>query len=152
MVIAGAAAADTPGMDQPDLPLRRHLRDRVVNRVSVMGQLSALVAMASTGVTAGVLAHDAQLKDRQAAQAEAAVRERPSPAPAVVRLVPRPVRTVLVRVPAPARKALSHRAIRTSVVRRTMAQPAPRRVVRTTPRAPAPKPASKPAATTSSGS
>ena len=153
MVNPWPAAADTPDMDSPDLLRRRLRRDRLGNRVSVMGQLSALIAMASTGVTAGVLAHDAQVKDLQAAQAKAAVAERPTPAPVVVRLVPRPVRTVLVRVPAPARKALSHKAS----VRRTTVQAAPRRVVRapprvSAPRAVAPKPASKPAATTTSGS
>ena len=152
MVNPWAAAADTAGMDQPDVLHRRRMRDRLVNRVSVMGQLSALVAMASTGVTAGVLAHDAKLKDLQAAQAAAAVP--PSPAPAVVRLVPKPIRTVLVRVPAPARKALPRKANRAPVVRRTVAKAAPRQVVRTTPKAPAPAPkrTAKPAATTTSGS
>jgi hypothetical protein len=134
----------------PDALVRRQRRDRLVSRVSVMGQVSALLAMASTGVTAGVLAHDAQVKDLQAAQAKA-VAPRPSLAPAVVRLVPRPIRTVLVRVPAPARKALPRKA-KAPVVRRTAVQAAPRQVARTVPKAVAPKPAAKPAATTSSGS
>ena len=155
MVNPWPAGADTPGMDSPDLLRRRLLRDRLGNRVSVMGQLSALIAMASTGITAGALAHDAQVKDLQAAQARAALAERPSPAPVVVRLVPRPVRTVVVRLPASTRKAVSRKAS----VRRTAVAAAPRRVVRpvvSAPRAaapkPAPKPASKPAATTTSGS
>jgi hypothetical protein len=142
-------------MDQPDVLHRRKTRDRLVNRVSVLGQLSALVAMVSTGLTAGVLAQDAQRKDLQAAQAEAAVQP-PAPAPVVVRLVPKPIRTVLVRVPAPARKALPRKANRAPVVRRTVIRAAPRQVVSTVPKAapkaPAPKPATKPAATTSSGS
>lgn len=154
MVNPWAAAADTADMAQPDVFHRRHLRDRLVNRVSVMGQLSALVAMASTGVTAGVLAHDAQVKDLQAAQAAQAVAQPPSPAPAVVRLVPKPIRTVLVRVPAPARKALPRKAKSTPVVRRTVVRAAPRQVVRTAPKAaaPAPRRTAKPAATTTSGS
>ena len=153
MVNPWPARADTADMDQPDVVRRRKMRDRLLNRVSVMGQASALIAMASTGVTAGVLAHDAQVQDLAAAQAKAAVPP-PSPAPAPVRLVPKPIRTVLVRVPAPVRKALPRKANRAPVVRRTVVRAAPRQVVRTVPKvaAPAPKPASKPAATTTSGS
>jgi hypothetical protein len=153
MVNPWAATADTPDMDEPDALHRRRVRDRLVNRVTVMGQLSALVAMASTGVTAGVLAHDAQRKDQQAAQAAAAVPPSPAP-PAVARLVPKPIRTVLVRVPAPARKALPRKANTAPVVRRTVTQAAPRQVVRAAPKAaaPAPRRTAKPAATTTSGS
>ena len=125
-------------------------RNRVVNRVSVMGQVSALVALASTGVTAGVLAHDAQVKDLAVAQARTAAALPPA---APVRLVPRPIRTVLVRLPAPVRRAAE--TTKTTVVRRrTVAQrhvvrpaPAPAQVSR-----PVPRKATKPAATTSTGS
>jgi hypothetical protein len=132
-------------------------RDRLVNRISAMGQVSALVAMASTGVTAGVLAHDAKAKDLAAAQARQQAAPAPAPAPVQVRLVPRPVRTVLVRVAAPAARRT---ATRTTPVRRTAAAPrvvrvAPKRVSQPAPKPvarPASQPASQPAATTSTGS
>jgi hypothetical protein len=146
MVNGGRADADTVCMQRrPDV---EH-RNRLVNRVSAVGQLSALVAMASTGVTAGVLAHDAKVKDLAAAQAARQVP--PSPAPVQVRLVPRPVRTVLVRVAAsPAKRTQARAARRTAVRSAVTARSAPIRTVH-----PAPKPVSKPAskpATTSTGS
>ena len=151
MVNRPVVAADTPGMDQLDVLDRRQRRDRLVNRVSMAGQLSAWVAMASTGLTAGALAREAHVADLRAAQAKAAVQARPTPVPVVVRLVPKPIRTVVVRVPAPARNSLPRKA-KATAVRRTVVQTAPRQVSRTAPKAPAPKPASQPAATTSSGS
>lgn len=142
-----------PTLTDMDRPNVEH-RNRLINRVSAVGQLSALVAMASTGVTAGVLAHDAKLKDLAAAQARALAA--PSPAPVQIRVVPRPVHTVLVRVAAPAAKKRSQTPV--TAVRRTPSRPAPT-VVRAAPKRvshPAPKPvakpASQPAATTSSGS
>jgi hypothetical protein len=132
------------------LPQRRGARDRLLNRVSVMGQLTALLAMTSTGVTAGVLAHDAQVKDLQAAQDRQ--RAQPPAVAAPVRLVPKPVRTVLVRLPArKAKRTVSRTSSGTTTTRRSAAAPVVRRApVRVT--QPAPKPAPKPAATTSSGS
>jgi hypothetical protein len=146
MVNGDRADADTACMQRrPDV---EH-RNRLVNRVSAVGQLSALVAMASTGVTAGVLAHDAKVKDLAAAQAARQVP--PSPAPVQVRLVPRPVRTVLVRVAASPAKRTQAKAVRRTAVRSAVtARSAPIRTVH-----PAPKPVSKPAskpATTSTGS
>ncbi|MGB8649316.1 MAG: hypothetical protein WCD35_01505 [Mycobacteriales bacterium] len=138
------------------LPHRRNARDRLVNKVSVMGQLTALLAMTSTGITAGVLAHDAQVKDLQAAQArERAAKPAPAPAP---RLVHKPIRTVVVKVPAPTvrRSASSRTSTRsTTSVRRTTTYSAPAPVVRKAPARvsqPAPQPAQQPPATTTSGS
>jgi hypothetical protein len=148
MVNRGRVDVDTRCMNRR--PNVEH-RNRLINRVSAMGQLSALVAMASTGVTAGVLAHDAKVKDLAAAQAARQVPPSPSPAPVQVRLVPRPVRTVLVRVAAsPAKRTQAKAARRTAVRSAVTARSAPIRTVH-----PAPKPVSKPAskpATTSTGS
>jgi hypothetical protein len=134
---------------------RRGARDRLVNKVSVMGQLTALLAMASTGITAGVLAHDAQVKDLQAAQArERAAKPAPAPAP---RLVHKPIRTVVVKVQAPTTRSATSRPATTGTtsVRRTTTQSEPAPVVRTAPARvsqPAPQPAQQPPATTTSGS
>lgn len=148
MVNTDGADADTPRMRQrPDV---EH-RNRLVNRVSAVGQLSALVAMASTGVTAGVLAHDAKLKDLAVAQARQ--QRAPSPAPVQVRLVPRPIRTVLVRVAAPKPKRASTTRAAATAPRATtpVVRAAAPRAVQPAPR-PVAKPASQPAATTSTGS
>lgn len=125
-------------------------RNRLVNRVSAVGQLSALVAMASTGITAGVLARDARAKDLAAARAQQPAA--PAPAPIQVRLVPRPVRTVLVRVAAPRQQnAVQKTSTATRRPAALVVRAAPRRVAQPAPR-PVAKPASQPAATTSSGS
>lgn len=147
MVNAGRAHADTPCM-----PLRPNVehRNRLVNRVSAVGQLSALVAMASTGVTAGVLAHDAKVKDLAAAQA--ARQAAAAPTPVQVRLVPRPVRTVLVRVaPSPAKRTQAKAVRRTAVRSAGTVRSAPTRISHPAPK-PVSKPVSQPAATTSTGS
>jgi hypothetical protein len=147
MVNRGRVDVDTRCMNRR--PNVEH-RNRLINRLSAMGQLSALVAMASTGVTAGVLAHDAKVKDLAAAQA--ARQPAAAPAPVQVRLIPRPVRTLLVRVaPSPAKRAQSPSVRRTTTRSAVTVRSAPTRTVHAAPK-PVSKPASKPAATTSTGS
>jgi hypothetical protein len=150
MVNRGHPDADT--RDMHNRPNVEH-RNRLVGRVSAMGQLSALVAMASTGITAGVLAHDAKVKDLAAAQARAQAAPTAAPTPALVRLVPRPVRTVLVRVPANAARRTATTTVRRASTRAavTTRRSVPTRVTQPAPK-PVAKPATQPAATTSTGS
>lgn len=159
-----------PGTDSSDaLPRRIGARDGLLSKVSVMGQVTTLLAMASTGIVAGALAHDAQMKDLLAAQARQLAAPTGAVPPAAP-LVPKPVRTLVIGAPpttAPGRATASKAVSRSGTTRRTAprtttarryAAPA-RKVATTAPvptrtRAPqpAPKAATQPPATTSSGS
>jgi hypothetical protein len=134
--------------------LRMRRRDALLGGVSVMGQVTALLAMTSTGIVAGVFAHDAQVKDLLAARAAvppvAAPASAPVAAPVVVRS--KPLRTIVVpAVPRRTNTSLLRRTRRAAPIRspRVAAAPAPvaRRV---SPVQPAPKAAAP--ATKTSGS
>jgi hypothetical protein len=136
------------------LELRMRRRDALLGRVSVMGQVTALLAMTSTGIVAGVFAHDAQGKDLLAARAApspvATHDSAPVAAPVVVRS--KPLRTVLVpAVPTQRNTSSPRRPRRAAPMRspRVTAVPAPI-ARRSAPVRPAPKAAAP--ATKTSGS
>ena len=159
-----------PGTDLPDALHRRiGARDGLLSKVSVMGQVTTLLAMASTGIVAGVLAHDAQMKDLLAAQARQLSAPTAAVPPATSPVVAKPLRTVVVgAIPTTSKAAKSRAATGSGTIRRTTTtarRTAPtaaarvRRVATTAPAPtrsqaaqPAPKPAAQPPATTSSGS
>jgi hypothetical protein len=168
MVSRSPGAAETlPMTPEPDDLLHRvGSRNRLRGRLSVMGQVTTLLALTSTGVVAGVIAHDAQLKDLQARQSAEALQVPVVPATAPV-LKRKPVRTVVVTVPAakaPAQRTTSTNTrqapsvasralppVRQSTPVRLVPRPAPKAAPRYVPKA-APKPAPKPVATKTSGS
>ncbi len=168
MVSRSPGRAETPSMtpEPDDLSHRVGSRNRLRGRLSVMGQVTTLLTLTSTGVIAGVIAHDAQVKDLLARQSAEAQLVPVPPAEAPVTKA-KPVRTVVITLPAataPARRtpatstrrkpAVASRAlppVRRSTPVRVVPRPAPRTAPRYVPKA-VPKPAPQPVATKTSGS
>lgn len=125
MVQPWVPAADSSSMDVlPPTAERRTAivrRNRIYTRVTMLGNVIALAATATTGILTGVLAQQAQAADLAKAQAKAdaeAAAKRAAPAP--VKLVPKPIRTVKVLVPSTTRRtATTRRSTSTSTSSRT---------------------------------
>lgn len=126
-----------------DLPRSSRSRSRLTRRVTVVTQVSSLVALTSTGALVGWMGQQAQAADQLKLQHRAA------PAPVVVPApVRRPVTTVVVTRTAP---AVPQRATRPRTAKATVTRSGSSRTV---PAAPAPKPraTTAPPATSTSGS
>lgn len=157
MVRGRACAADIFGVSLPP-PDPRAVQAAVTRRsvlsfgVSAVTQVSTAVALTSTGVVVGVLGHQAQVADAQAAQHQQAQPE----VVVVPKPVARPVRVVVVRRPArvvevPASQPRRTRATSKSGGSSGTSARRPSKQASVPPPA-APRPTSSPAATKTSGS
>jgi hypothetical protein len=168
MVWSGISAADSEGVSipppvelssvspdpahRPDLHAtqhekRRRTRRSLGRRVTVVTQVSSLVALTSTGALVGWMGQQAQQADALKAKAKAAAAQ-PVVVPVPVR---RPVKTVVVRRTA---AAVPQQATRPRTTTRVTSRTSTTKRTATTTTAPAPKPrqTTAPAATTTSGS